>query len=72
MIANYGGLKTAQKLLATPNPSEGFEVLWELQRLDLSMENLVLNPKYRSLFTDEEITTAKERLKAYGFTPKVY
>jgi len=72
MIANYGGLKTAQKLLATPNPSEGFEVLWEFQRLDLSMENLVLNPKYRSLFTEEEIATAKERLKAYGFTPKVY
>lgn len=51
MIANYGGLKTAQKLLAMPTPSDGFVELWKFRRLDLSMENLVLNPKYRSLFS---------------------
>ena len=70
MIANLGGLKTAKTLLATPAPSDGFEVLWQFQRLDLSMENLVLNPKYRSLFSDQEIEIARDRLIAYGFTPK--
>ena len=70
MIANYGGLKTAQKLLAMPTPSDGFVELWKFRRLDLSMENLVLNPKYRSLFSQQEIETAKERLNAYGFTPQ--
>jgi hypothetical protein len=34
------------------------------------MENLVLNPKYRSLFSQQEIETAKERLNAYGFIPQ--
>jgi len=70
MVANDGGLKAAKKLLATPYPSEGFVKLWENRRLDLSMENLVLNPKYRSLFTEQEIEIARERLNTYGFTPK--
>lgn len=70
MVANDGGLKTAQKLLATATPSDGFVELWENRRLDLSMENLVLNPKYRSLFSQQEIETAKERLNAYGFIPQ--
>jgi hypothetical protein len=70
MVANDGGLRTAQKLLDTANPSDGFVELWKNRRLDLSMENLVLNPKYRSLFSQQEIETAKERLNAYGFTPQ--
>ena len=70
MVANDGGLRTAQKLLAITTPSDGFVELWENRRLDLSMENLVLNPKYRSLFTDQKIEIARERLYAYGFTPK--
>jgi len=70
MVANDGGLRTAQKLLDTATPSDGFVELWKNRRLDLSMENLVLNPKYRSLFSQQEIETAKERLNAYGFTPQ--
>ncbi len=70
MVANDGGLRTAQKLLDTANPSDGFMELWKNRRLDLSMENLVLNPKYRPLFSQQEIETAKERLNAYGFTPQ--
>ncbi|HEX7556465.1 MAG TPA: hypothetical protein VF338_07555 [Leptolinea sp.] len=67
MISNNGGLKTAKKLLATSEPSDGFTVLWEHGRLDLTVENLVLNPKYSELFAAEEFATAKMRLKAYGF-----
>ena len=70
MVANDGGLRTAQKLLDTATPSDGFVELWKNRRLDLSMENLVLNPKYRPLFSQQEIETAKERLNAYGFTPQ--
>lgn len=67
MVANEGGLKTARTLLATLDPSDGFTVLWECGRLDLTVENLVLQPKYRSLFSDGEIQVAQERLRAYGF-----
>ncbi len=67
MVSNEGGLKTARKLLATAEPSDGFTVLWENHRLDLTVEFLVLKSEFRSLFTDQEITIARERLILYGF-----
>lgn len=69
MVANDGGLKTARKLLATNEPSDGFTELWRKHRLDLTVENLVLKSKYESLFLEEEIRIARDRLNAYGFEP---
>lgn len=70
MVSNEGGIKTARKLLATAEPSDGFAELWRNHRLDLTMENLVLQPQYHSLFTDQEIEIARERLASYGFSIK--
>jgi hypothetical protein len=67
MVANDGGLKTAQKLISATNPSDGFTALWEKRRLDLTVEALVIKQKYQSLFTPTEIEMAKSRLKDYGF-----
>ena len=67
MVAEYGGVKTAQKLLAMPEPSSGFTVLWDYERLDLSVEALVLRDEYDSLFTNEERTIARNRLEQYGY-----
>jgi hypothetical protein len=65
LVSNEGGLKTARKLLATAEPSDGFTELWRNHHLDLTMESLVLKPKYRSLFTDREIEIACEQLASY-------
>lgn len=67
MVGEYGGLKTAQKLIWSPEVSSGFTTLWEHQRLDLSVEALVLRPEYVSLFTDEEREIAQARLAQYGY-----
>lgn len=67
MVSNEGGLKTAQKLIGTNQPSDGFTELWEYGRLDLTVENLIQNPKYHTLFSLEEIEKAKIRLEDYGF-----
>ena len=68
MVSNDGGIKTAKKLLATAEPSDGFTELWRNHRLDLTMENLVIKLKYRSLYTEQEIEIAQERLASYGFS----
>ena len=47
MIGDYGGLGTAQRLLATQTPSEGFTKLWGLKRLDLTVEALIIDNKER-------------------------
>lgn len=65
MIATEGGYTVAKKLIH--RTSTGFEKLWELNRLDLSTEAVILQKKYRTLFTKEELETAKTRLNEFGY-----
>ncbi len=65
MLADHGGLGTAKRLLATDSVSAGFVALWERNRVDLAVENVVLQPEFASLFTDGELETARRRLKEY-------
>ena len=69
MLYDRGGLGTAKHLLAKNEVSEGFTKLWEFGRLDLTVECVVLRPKFRGLFTDDEIELARKRLRDYGFDP---
>lgn len=63
MVYELGGVTAAKKLLAADDYlSEGIKKLWELGRLDLSVEALVLKPEHRNLFTEAELATAKKRL----------
>jgi hypothetical protein len=68
MLSTYGGLGTAHKLLATSEVSSGFTALYERDRLDLTVEALAIQPKFVSLFTDEEIEIAYQRLRDLGYT----
>lgn len=68
MIDEYGAVETAKRLLASEdNLSDGVTKLWELGRLDLSMESIVIKPEYKELFTEQEIKIAEKRLKDLGY-----
>ena len=67
MVSDIGGLETARYLLGTSEPSDGYVALWERGRLDLTVEATVLNPRWRELFTEHELATARDRLRAYEF-----
>ena len=67
MVRNQGGLVAARKLLADRKVSEGFLRLVKARRLDLSVEYVVLKPRYAQLFTPEERKIARDRLATYGF-----
>lgn len=69
MVVEHGGLATAKRLLHSPTVSDGYEKLWEEGRLDLSVEALVLDPGWASLFTEEELQIARDRLEEFGFEP---
>lgn len=66
MISEIGGLETAQRLVLSAAPSDGFAILWEAGRLDLTAEALVTSERYRSLFDDDVVELARERLAAHG------
>jgi hypothetical protein len=68
MVTELGSLQAAKALLHAPNLSDGFAALWELGRLDLSMEALVLRSPWRTLFTDDELATASKRLRDLDYS----
>ena len=70
MLADLGPLETARRLLHSPKPSEGFTALWERGRLDLTVENVVLQPQFADLFTEEDRDLARRRLATYGYEPR--
>ena len=61
-VKRHGGVAAARRILGTKGLSKGLTTLREKGRLDLAMENLVLRPEYRALFTDEERALAARRL----------
>jgi 5-methylcytosine-specific restriction enzyme A len=61
-VRRYGGVEAARRLLGRKTVSAGFTKLREKNRLDLSMESVVLRPEYHDLFTDEERAIAVSRL----------
>jgi hypothetical protein len=70
LLKEHGGLETARRFLHSPDYAPGFTKLWERQRLDLTVEAVILyEEKWHSLFTPEEIAICRKRLADYGYKP---
>jgi hypothetical protein len=67
MVVERGGLETARYLLHAPTVSEGYTALWERGRLDLTVEAVILQPRWMELFGPAERQIAVTRLRDYGF-----
>ena len=65
LLSTKGGLAAAKQLIS--KRTEGFTILWEHGRLDLSVEAHVLKPEYQTLFTPEERQLCKDRLIDVGY-----
>lgn len=70
LLTEHGGLEAARILLHADTVSEGYAVLWERGRLDLTVEALIYDhPEYHGLFTDEERLVVQRRLADYKYPP---
>jgi hypothetical protein len=67
MTFQYGTIDAVKMLINSSKVSDGFTKLWELHRLDLSMENIIQEKDWYNLFTDDERMKAKKRLADYGY-----
>ena len=67
MVQQHGGVAAAKRLLFSPVAQSGLTKLWERERLDISMEALVVQERWKPLFSDAERQTARERLQAFGY-----
>jgi hypothetical protein len=70
MVTDKGGLLTAKTLINSAKPSDGYTALYLKQRLDLTVEAMVVEDKrWHPLFTSSEIERASARLKEYRYKP---
>jgi hypothetical protein len=67
MIKELGAIGAAKRLLSTREIQAGLMRLWELKALNKSMEALVIQERFRPLFTDAEIAEARRRLDELGY-----
>lgn len=68
MVTEMGGYETARTLIHSPAVSEGYTALWERERLDLTVEAVILQPEWRDLFSEPEREIARRRLAEYGYS----
>jgi hypothetical protein len=70
MLSDRGGLATAKYLINSSKPSDGYTHLYDRGRLDLTVEAMVVeNAKWHELFSIDERSKARLRLKQYGYNP---
>jgi hypothetical protein len=66
MLGRHGGVETARRLLQIRGVSPGFERLRDAQRLEETIEFILLRPEFAPLFTADEQATARRRLLDNG------
>lgn len=69
-VHTVGGLQAAKDLLSVSEAQSGFTALFLEGLLDYTIETVIIQPKWRPLFSDEEIAEAKKRLVMLGFQVK--
>jgi hypothetical protein len=69
MVMDRGALETAQYLIRSGKPSDGYTALYERGRLDLTVEALVTSGEWDDLFPEEDRALARDRLRQYGYDP---
>ncbi len=72
LVNRIGGKSAADQLLATPNPSTVSDLfLRGHEAMKLSVEYLILQKEWSTLFSEEQRTIAKKRLEQVGIEPPV-
>ena len=61
------GVETAKRLLQKSDAQQGLFTLYDLGLLRESVEASVINEKFQSLFTKDEIEEARRRLEELGY-----
>ena len=68
-INRYGGYEAAVKYISTESNVQDFTILWEKERLDLSVEALITKEQYRELFSEDILSFCDRKLKEYSYAP---
>ena len=67
VVSNEDIIKVTKRLIHKEGGTSGFTTLFENMRMDLSVEKIILEPRYRVLFSDEDLQAAYGRLKQFEY-----
>ena len=67
MCNEEGAVNASKDVINSEKITDGFTRLWELGKLKLSVENIIQEPEWHELFSDDDRKKSKKRLKDYGF-----
>jgi hypothetical protein len=68
MLEEHGAVETARRLILQQLLPEGFSRLWEMHRLDLTIEACVHdNPEFHALFDAQTLAACDARLVSVGY-----
>ena len=66
MLEDYGAVDATRRLIHRRDPSSTFTLLWEKQRLDLTVEAVIVTEhEWDPLFEDTDRDSARQRLKDF-------
>jgi hypothetical protein len=66
-LDEFGAVAMTHRHLKSKFATSGFTRLWEMGRLELSIEAIALRPEFRELYSEEELAVARERLSNKGY-----
>lgn len=67
VVSDEDIIDVTRKLIHKEGGTSGFATLYENGRLDLSVEKIILEPRYRQLFDKQDLQAAYDRLSQYGY-----
>jgi len=67
MIDKHGTIEAVRRLINSSKTPYGFTKLWELNALDLSLEAIILEEKWKNLFSEEDRKKAKKKLIKHDY-----
>ena len=67
VVSNEDIVEVTRRLVHKDGGTSGFTTLYENKKMDLSVEKIILEPRYRELFTREDWQAAYLRLKQFEY-----
>lgn len=68
VVSDEDIVEVTRRLIHKDGGTSGFTTLFENGRMDLSVEKIILEPRYRVLFDKEDLVAAYARLKEYHYS----
>lgn len=68
VVSDEDIVEVTRRLIHKDGGTSGFTTLFENGRMDLSVEKIILEPRYRVLFDKEDLVAAYARLKEYQYS----